>query len=83
VQIYLAYMELGHALFTAMNKDSQELYHEVVPFDAAAAQTLSDKAVEILNAVDAGDLPPRIAEHADFYLCRACEYAKRCWEARP
>ncbi len=83
VQIYLAYMELAHALFTAMNKDSQELYHEVVPFDPAAAQALSDKAVEILRAADAAELPPRIAADADFYLCRACEYAKRCWETRP
>jgi hypothetical protein len=30
-QLYLAYMQLEVALFTAMNKDTQELYHEVVP----------------------------------------------------
>ena len=33
VQIYMAYMELGDALFTALNKDSQALHHEVVGFD--------------------------------------------------
>jgi len=44
-QLYLAYMQLEVALFTAMNKDTQELYHEVVPFDPAEAQKLSDKAV--------------------------------------
>jgi hypothetical protein len=79
VQLYLAYMDLGQALFTAMNKDSQQLYHEIVPFDVAEAQALSDKAVEIWRAVDAGELPPRIAANADFYLCRMCEYARRCW----
>jgi len=81
VQLYMAYMELGQALFTAMNKDTQELYHEVVPFDAAEAQALSDKAVEVIRAVEAGELPPRIAGAPDFHLCRVCEYARRCWEA--
>ena len=69
------------ALFTATNRDSLALYHEIVPFDAAEAQALSDKAVAILRAVDAGELPPRIATASDFHLCRTCEYAKRCWDA--
>jgi hypothetical protein len=81
VQLYMAYMELRVAVFTVMNKDTQELYHEVVPFDAAAAQALSDKAVEVIRAAEAGELPPRITTAPDFYLCRFCEYAKRCWEA--
>lgn len=81
VQIYMAYMELGVTLFSALNKDTQELHHAIVPFDAAEAQALSDKAVDILRAAEAGELPPRVAANADFYLCRWCEYARRCWEA--
>ena len=80
IQLYMAYMELEVALFTAMNKDTQELYHEVVHFDPAEAQRLSDKAVDILRAMDAEELPPRIAAASDFYLCRMCPYARRCWE---
>ena len=34
LQLYMAYMELGVALFTALNKDSQALYHEIVPVRA-------------------------------------------------
>lgn len=81
VQLYMAYMELAAAVFTAMNKDTQALYHEVVPFDAAEAQALSDKAVQVIRAAEAGDLLPRIASAPDFYLCRFCEYRQRCWEA--
>jgi hypothetical protein len=81
VQLYMAYMQLPVALFTATNRDSLALYHEIVPFDAGEAQALSDKAVAILRAVDAGELPPRIATASDFHLCRTCEYAKRCWDA--
>ncbi len=80
VQIYMAYMELEVALFTALNKDTQALHHEIIRFDSAHAQALSDKAVEIIRAADAGELPPRIATASDFYLCRLCPYHRRCWE---
>lgn len=79
VQLYMAYMELGVALFTALNKDSQTLYHEIVPFEPAEAQALSDKAVAIIHAAEAGELPPRMASAPDFFLCRMCDWAKRCW----
>ena len=81
LQIYMAYMDLETALFTVLNKDSQALHHEVVTFDAAAAQALSDRAVDIIRAAEAGELPPRIAASPDFYLCRWCAYAQRCWES--
>nr|WP_221244497.1 hypothetical protein [Neoroseomonas alkaliterrae] len=80
VQLYMAYLELEVALLTALNRDTLALHHEAVPFDAAEAQRLSDHAVDILRAADAGELPPRIAKAADFYLCRLCPYATRCWE---
>lgn len=80
-QVYMAYMEVGVALFTALNKDNQSLCHEAVWFDAGKAQALSDKAVDLLRAVDVGELPPRIATASDFYLCRSCPYARRCWES--
>ena len=50
-------------------------------FDARAAQALSDKAVDVIRAAEAGELPPRIAASPDFYLCRWCAYAQRCWSA--
>ena len=71
---------LETALFTALNKDTQALHHEIVAFDARAAQALSDKAVDVIRAAEAGELPPRIAASPDFYLCRWCAYAQRCWE---
>jgi hypothetical protein len=80
VQIYMAYLEVPVTLFTALNKDTQELFHEIVPFDAACAQALSDKAVVIIRAAGAGELLPRIAAAPDFYLCTFCPFSKRCWE---
>jgi hypothetical protein len=80
VQLYMGYLELETALVTALNKDTQALHHQVVPFDPPTAQALSDKAVDILRAAAAGEFPPRIAAASDFCLCRMCAYAQRCWE---
>ncbi len=86
IAIYQAYMEpsvpgisAAPALFTAINKDTAELHHELVPFDAALAQRMSDRAVRILQATDAGDLLPRITASRDFFECRFCSHAERCW----
>lgn len=80
VQIYMAYLDVPVTLFSAPNKNTQELFHEPVRFDPSDAQALSDRAVAILRAVDAGELPPRIAANSDHWLCRFCDYAHRCWE---
>jgi hypothetical protein len=80
VQLYMAYLDLEVTLFTALNRDSLALHHIVVPFEPAEAQRLSDRAVDILRAAAAGELPPRIAASPDFHLCRFCPYATRCWE---
>jgi hypothetical protein len=86
IALYQAYMEAqvpgisdNPALFTAINKDTAELHHELVPFDAGLAQRMSDRAVRILQATDAGDLLPRIATSRDFHECRMCPWAERCW----
>ena len=86
IALYQAYMDasipglaLNPALFTAINKDTAELHHELVPFNAALAQRMSDRAVRILRATDAGELLPRLARERDHFECRMCPYADRCW----
>ena len=86
IALYQAYMEgtvpgisANPALFTAINKDTAELHHELVPFDAGLAQRMSDRGVRILQATDAGELLPRIATNRDYFECRFCPWAARCW----
>ena len=86
IALYQAYMEgtvpgisAAPALFTAINKDTAELYHEQVPFDAELAQRMSDRGVRILRATDVGELLPRVAANRDFFECRFCPWAERCW----
>ncbi len=82
IALYQAYMELTEhpALFTVVNKNTSEVYYELVPFDRELAQSASDKAVNILTAAKAGDILPRIAQTKDFYLCKFCEFRETCWK---
>ena len=62
-----------------VNKNTSEIYYELVPFDKKLAQEASDKAVDILTSIKANDILPRIAQSRDFFLCKFCEYQDSCW----
>jgi len=71
------------AFFTAINKDTAELHHELVPFDGERAQKMSDRAVKIITACDHHELLPRVSNTPTFFVCKFCPYQDRCWkEAR-
>lgn len=85
--IYQAYMEASvpdisrnPALFTAINKDSQEVWCELLPFDGALAQRMSDRGVRIIRATEAGELLPRSFADQAHFECKFCSWQDRCWE---
>jgi hypothetical protein len=84
--VYQAYMEStidgisrNPALFTAINKDTQELWFELVPFDGVLAQRSSDRAVKIIAATEHAELLPRSFNDSTHYECKFCSWAERCW----
>jgi len=86
--IYQAYMEAtvpgisrNPALFTAINKDSQEIWFELVPFDGGLAQRMSDRAVRVITATGAGELLPRHTTTPTHFECKFCSWQDRCWRA--
>jgi hypothetical protein len=81
IALYQAYLGLTEhpALFTAINKDTCEIWHELVPFAGALAQAASDKAVQILRACDAGEQLPRHTADPEHFECRFCAWKERCW----
>lgn len=81
VAIYQTYLDLTEnpALFTATNKNTAEIYHELVPFDPSLAQQTSDRAVKILQATDAGELLPRGFNSSDHHICGWCAWKGFCW----
>lgn len=81
IALYQAYMGLHEhpALFMAINKDTSELYFELVPFDCSLAQCLTDKAVNIIEDTRSGHPSPKVSEDPECFHCRFCDFKKRCW----
>jgi len=87
IAIYQAYMESSiegisknPALFTAINKDTAEIYFELIPFNQNLAQKMSDKAVNILTATEAHELLPKISNDPAYFECKFCPWSNRCQE---
>lgn len=85
VALYQSYLELHEhpALFTAINADSMEIYAELIPFDPGLAQRMSDRAVKVITATEAGELLPRSFADSTHFECRFCPWAERCWRTNP
>lgn len=81
VVLYQAYLQLHKhpAIFTAINADTMEIYTELVPFDAALAQRMSDRAIKVIGATDAGELLARAYHDSTHFECRMCSWQDRCW----
>jgi hypothetical protein len=82
IQLYMAYMSLDEnpCLFSALNKDTSELYHELIPFDPEAAQRYSDRAVQIIKASENNELMPCISSDSSFYRCKMCGFRNECFK---
>lgn len=76
-QIYSYYAELKWALFIAVNKDTEELYFEVILIDKKVVEKLQKRSVDIINS----DEPlPRAFDSSKYFRCGWCEYKGICWE---
>ncbi len=84
VALYQAYLELHEhpAIFTAVNADTMDIYTELVPFDAALAQRMSDRAVKVITATEAAELLPRAFADPTHFDCRMCAWQDRCWRTQ-
>ena len=85
VALYQAYLELHEnpAFFTAINADTMEIYTELVAFDGALAQRMSDRAAKVITATEAGELLPRSFTDQTHFECRMCAWQDRCWRTQP
>ncbi len=80
VQLYMAYMNLDRCLFVALDKDTSNLYFEIIPFDPGMAQKYSDRAVQIIKATENNELLPCVSGDSSFFLCKMCGFRDHCWK---
>ena len=81
IWIYQAYLNIADhpAIFTALNANTCERLHMLVPFNAEQAQACSDRAIAVIKATRAGELLPRAYDNPKDWRCRMCGHAARCW----
>jgi hypothetical protein len=80
IALYQSYLDITNpALFSAVNADTCEQLHLLVPFNAERAQLWSDRAANIIAATRVGELLPRAFDDPSDWRCKMCPHLMRCW----
>lgn len=74
-QQYMGKHNLPFSLYMAVNKNDDEIYAEVVPFDQENFQAFENRAQTL---IDMRDPPPRINNSPGWYQCRFCDHKDTC-----
>lgn len=69
MNMYMGYYSLPAALYLAVNKNTDALYAEIVPFDGSTYQRFTERVVRI---IDSDEAPPRINNSPAWYQCKFC-----------
>lgn len=75
MQVYMNGMELMFGYYLAKNKNTDELYGEVVHYNPEAAQTYIDRAKTIIFDSEPST---RISDNPSWYECKWCHYSDYC-----
>ena len=76
-QVYMQKLKLNYCLFIVMNKDTQELYMEIINYDKEIADIYITRGKDIARSTE---LPSRAYAKKTFFKCRFCDYSEECWE---
>ena len=75
MQVGMGLSALERALYLMVNKNTDELYSERVPYDTVAYARLMHKAESIIKATEP---PARLSERPDWFECKFCTFHALC-----
>lgn len=75
MQVYMKKMGIGVALYMVVNKNNDDLYAEIVPFDGIIADQFIDRGVNLVFATDA---PEKISKTPGWWECKFCDHKPVC-----
>lgn len=75
MQLYMGKHKLRVGLYLAVNKNNDELYGELVPFDEKVCNQFQARAAAIIDAVTP---PARISTSPGWYQCKFCDHSPVC-----
>lgn len=73
---YMHYMELDRAIYIAYNKNTSEMYFEIVVANKMEATYFINRGKEIARM---DSEPERKYKTSAYYGCKMCSYRDRCW----
>ena len=77
-QVYMTYTNTKWCLFTCINRDTGEVYAEIIMSDSAVALSARDRAVRIISSEKPEEMP-RCTTDMNDRRCKWCDYSARCW----
>lgn len=75
MNVYMRKMGLAVALYGAVNKNTDELYLEIVVLDVAVADQFLDRGEKLIGMEEP---PTRMNESPGFWKCRFCDHRPVC-----
>jgi hypothetical protein len=75
MQLYMRKMGLATALYVAVNKDTDDLYAEIITLDTGVADQFLERGDKLVWATQP---PARISNSPGFYKCRFCDHLGPC-----
>lgn len=75
MQIYMRWSGLNRALYIAVNKNTDELYTEIVQYNQAEAESVESRMISV---VEAKEPPPKLHTDASRFECKYCDYNDIC-----
>lgn len=77
IHLYMLKFKLKKCLAVVLNKNTQEMYYEIIDFDEFEAQTALNRGKAI---VEMSEMPDRKYPSRSFFKCNFCDYKERCWK---
>lgn len=75
MQMYMAFTELNHALYLAINKNDDAIHAEFIAYEKKLADYYFQRAELVIFGEE---LPAKISEKATWYQCQYCDYRGLC-----
>lgn len=75
MQIYMGGLGLRNALYLAVNKDNDELYGEIIPFDPEVYSRYLERAHLLVFTEDP---PQRVSTSPGWWACKTCDFVVTC-----
>ena len=80
MQKYMGKLGLAHGLYMAVNKNTDELYAEIIEYDSDVFNRME---LRVVMLIDAKEPPGRISETPGWYKCKFCDHHSVCHSNAP